>query len=71
MSLDNFNPDFENKRIWRKLNFLEKYIDETEFDATPILIVSMREALAQESFRKDPKQQRRLIIGKRMEGTAT
>ena len=68
MSLDNFNPDFENKRIWRKLNFLEKYIDETEFDATPILIVSMREALAQESYRKDPKQQRRLIIGKRMEG---
>ena len=30
--------------------------------------ISMREALAQESYRKDPKQQRRLIIGKRMEG---
>ena len=44
MSLDDFNPDFEGKRLWRKLNFLEKYIDETEFDATPILIVSMREA---------------------------
>ena len=68
MSLDDFNPDFEGKRLWRKLNFLEKYIDETEFDATPILIVSMREALAQESYRKSPKQQRRLIVGKRMEG---
>lgn len=68
MSLDNFNPDFEGKRIWRKLNFLEKYIDETEFDATPILIVSMREALAEESYRRSPTQRRRLITGKRMEG---
>ena len=68
MSLDNFNPDFEGKRIWRKLNFLEKYIDETEFDATPILCVSMREALAEESYRKDPSLKRRLVKGKRMEG---
>lgn len=68
MSLDDFNPDFEGKRIWRKLNFLEKYIDETEFDATPILCVSMREALAEESYRKDPSLKRRLVKGKRMEG---
>lgn len=68
MSLDDFNPDFEGKRLWRKLNFLEKYIDETEFDATPILVVSMRELLAQESYRKSPKQLRRLVTGKRMEG---
>ena len=68
MSLDDFNPDFEGKRLWRKLNFLEKYIDETEFDATPILVVSMRELLAEESYRKSPKQLRRLVTGKRMEG---
>lgn len=68
MSLDDFNPDFEGKRLWRKLNFLEKYIDETEFDATPILVVSMRELLAEESYRRSPRQQRRLVTGKRMEG---
>lgn len=68
MSLDNFNPDFEGSRFWRKLNFLEKYIDETEFDATPILVVSMREALAEESYRKSPSLRRRLVYGKRMEG---
>ena len=67
MSLDDFNPDFENS-CWRKVNFLEKYIDETEFDATPILIVSMRELLAEESYSKSPKHQRRLVIGKRHEG---
>lgn len=68
MSLDDFNPDFEGKRLWRRLNFLEKYIDETEFDATPILIVSIRELLAEESYRKSPRQTRRLVTGKRMEG---
>lgn len=68
MSLDDFNPDFEGSRLWRKLDFLEKYIDETEFDATPILVVSMRELLAEESFRHKPKLNRRLITGKRMEG---
>lgn len=68
MSLDDFNPDFEGSRLWRKLAFLEKYIDETEFDATPILIVSMRELLAEESYQRSPKQRRRLVTGKRMEG---
>lgn len=67
MSLDDFNPDFEGS-CWRKLSFLEKYIDETEFDATPILIISMREALVREAYRRDPKLNRRLIIGKRMQG---
>ncbi len=68
MSLDNFNPDFDSSCLWRKLNFLEKYIDETEFDATPILVISMREMLAEESWRKSPKQRRRVVTGKRMEG---
>ena len=68
MSLDDFNPDFENHWLWKKVSFLEKYIDETEFDATPILCISMREALAEESYRKSPSQRRRLVTGKRMEG---
>lgn len=68
MSLDDFDPDFENSCIWSKLSFLEKYIDETEFDATPILVISMREYLAKESYRQKPSQRRRLITGKRMEG---
>lgn len=68
LALDNFYPDFENKRIWRKLNFLEKYIDETPFDATPILTISMREKMMQQSFSKKPKHDRTLIKAKRMEG---
>lgn len=68
LALDNFYPDFENKRIWKKLSFLEKYIDETPFDATPILTVSMREKMMEQSHSKKPKQDRTLIVAKRMEG---
>ncbi|MBP3764141.1 MAG: carboxypeptidase-like regulatory domain-containing protein [Bacteroidales bacterium] len=68
MSLDDFRPDFEGKRLWRKLNFLEKYIDETEFDASPILAISMRESFKEQSYRKKPQQLRTLTTGHRMEG---
>lgn len=68
LALDDFHPDFEGKRIWRKLNFLEKYIDQTPFDATPILTISMREQMMQQSFRQKPRQNRTLLTAKRMEG---
>ncbi|MBP5190349.1 MAG: carboxypeptidase-like regulatory domain-containing protein [Bacteroidales bacterium] len=68
MALDDFHPDFEGKRIWRKLNFLEKYIDLTPFDATPILTISMREQMMQQSYRQKPRQNRTLLTAKRMEG---
>ncbi len=68
MSLDDFRPDFEKKRIWRKLNFLEKYIDRTEFDDTPILVISMRESFKEQSYRQKPRQLRTLTTGHRMEG---
>lgn len=68
IALDNFYPDFENSRLWRKLRFLEKYIDETPFDATPILTISMREKMMEQSHRIKPKQDRTLITAKRAEG---
>ncbi len=68
MSLDDFRPDFEGNRLWRKLNFLEKYIDRTEFDDTPILVVSMRESFKEQSYRQKPRQLRTLTTGHRMEG---
>lgn len=68
MSLDDFRPDFEKNRLWRKLNFLEKYIDRTEFDDTPILVISMRESFKEQSYRQKPRQLRTLTTGHRMEG---
>lgn len=68
IALDNFYPDFENKALWRKFRFLENYIDETPFDATPILTVSIREKMMEQSHRIKPKQDRTLITAKRAEG---
>lgn len=68
LALDDFHPDFEHKRIWRKLSFLEKYIDYAPFDGVPILTVSMREIMMRQSFRQHPRQLRTLTTARRMEG---
>ncbi len=68
LALDDFHPDFEHKRLWRKLNFIEKYIDQAPFDGVPILTVSMREVMMQQSFRQRPRQFRTLTTARRMEG---
>ena len=68
LALDDFHPDFEHKRLWRKVKFLEKYIDQAPFDGVPILTVSMREVMMQQSYRKKPRQLRTLTTARRMEG---
>ena len=68
MSLDDFHPDFENKKLWRKVDFLEKYIDRAPFDNSEILPISMRETMQQQSFRRKPKQMRTLTTARRVEG---
>ena len=68
LALDDFHPDFEHKRLWRKLRFLEKYIDQAPFDGVSILTVSMREVMMQQSYRQRPRQFRTLTTAKRMEG---
>lgn len=68
LALDDFHPDFEKKRIWRKLRFLEKYIDVTPFDDTPILTISMREVIKKQSWQRIQNQLRTLITAARQEG---
>lgn len=68
MSLDDFHPDFEGKRLWRKFSFLEKYIDTAPFDGAEILTVSVRETMMEQSYRRKPRQLRTLTTARRMEG---
>ena len=70
LAFDDFHPDFENNRIWRKFDFLQKYIDRTAFDDTPVLTVSMSESMEQQSFSHHPKRTRHLITARRSEGLA-
>lgn len=68
LALDDFHPDFDHHWLWRRLDFLAKYIDQTPFDATPILTVSMRETMMEQTFSSKPRQKRTLVTGYRMEG---
>ena len=68
LALDDFHPDFTKHRLWKHLPFLEKYIDQTPFDATPILTVSMRETMMKQTYRRKPRQHRTYVTGYRMEG---
>ena len=68
LALDNFQPDFSRHKLWKHLPFLEKYIDQTPFDATPILTVSMRETMMEQTYRRRPRQHRTYVTGYRMEG---
>ena len=67
LALDDFHPDFEHKFPWRKLQFLQKYIDRSPFDGVPILTISMREMMMEQSQRGSHSQ-RTLVTARRMEG---
>ncbi len=67
LAFDDFHPDFEHNLLWRKFQFLQKYIDRSPFDGVPILTISLREQLAEQS-RQHPQQPRTLITAQRMEG---
>ena len=68
LALDDFHPDFQKHKFWKHLKFVQKYIDQAPFDAKPILTVSMRETMMEQTYRRKPLQQRTLVTGYRMEG---
>ncbi len=68
LALDDFHPDFKKDLFWKHLKFVQKYVDQTPFDATPILTISMRETMMIETYRRSPEQHRTLVTGYRMEG---
>lgn len=68
LSLDDFSPDPLENPILRLYPFLERYIGETPFDASPILTISIRETTGLQSYRQSPHQQRTLLTARRIEG---
>ena len=68
LALDKFNPDFQTHRFWKHLQFVQKYIDQTPFDATPILTISMRETMMDQSYSRRHNRLRSLVTAYRMEG---
>lgn len=66
MALDKFDVDFEKNAFNKKFAFLQQYIDTAQFDATPVLTISLRETLAKEYYQD--KKHLRYVEAKRMQG---
>lgn len=68
MSLDNFNPDFEKNKIWKKLKFIKNYMDTSEITGKPILTLSVRETLSDLYYRKKPETRKTIVKAKQLQG---
>lgn len=67
-AFDDFNPDPKKNKLLNKLQFIKNYIDTSEFNGKPILIVSVRETLADVYYRKSPRTQKTFIKARRHSG---
>lgn len=47
LALDRFDFDFDRNALLEKFFFLQKYVDTDQFNQTPVLTVSLREALSE------------------------
>lgn len=54
--------------LFKKMKFLNKYIDTSKIDDKPILPFSVRETMSNVYFRKDPNGKRRVVTAYRNEG---
>ena len=68
LSLDNFNPNVDKKRLREKVKFIKNELDAAEFNGKPILTVAVRENLADFYYRKSPKAEKMIVRAKRMQG---
>ncbi|MDR1356571.1 MAG: DUF5686 and carboxypeptidase regulatory-like domain-containing protein, partial [Tannerellaceae bacterium] len=68
MSLDNFNPNFEENKFWGKLKFIKNYMDTSEITGKPILTLSIRETLSDIYYRKTPRTEKTIVKAKQTQG---
>ena len=50
MCLDQFHPDFKKHLFWKHFPFVEKYIDQAEFDGAEILHFSIQECMRRQDY---------------------
>lgn len=68
MSLDRFDVDFENHRLWKNFAFLKDYLDTSTFNSSPVLSVSLRESIYDDYHKSSPHEDKRIIRKKNMQG---
>lgn len=68
IALDNFNPNLDKNKFLKKFSFIKNYLDTSEFNGKPILTVSVRETLSDIYYRKDPKSEKIITKGQKLQG---
>lgn len=68
MSLDKMDIDYQKNKWLNDFQFIQEYIDTTQFNGTPLLTVSLRETLAEDYFQSHPLQSKRHVKAKRLQG---
>ncbi|MBQ9638491.1 MAG: carboxypeptidase-like regulatory domain-containing protein [Bacteroidales bacterium] len=68
MAIDRVEVDYDKSRLLSKFRFVEKYIDTTQFDGSPLLTISLRETRAKEYYRSPSDSRRRYVTARRMQG---
>lgn len=68
LSLDKFDVDFDNKKLWKQFSFLKEYIDTSQFNSTPVLTGSIRENIYDYYYRKKPHEEKRVVHYRNMQG---
>lgn len=68
LALNNFDEEKQKKWVFRKFPFLMSYVDTSAVTKKPILPVSMRECLASDFYRKNPKSQKELVKARKHSG---
>ena len=67
-ALNNFNEEKQKKGLYKKFDFLKDYVDTSDVTGQPILNVSVKESLENVYYRKDPKEEKRVVSGIKRSG---
>lgn len=68
LAMNEFSEDQLTKGVYKNLGFLKNHIDTSEVSGKPILIVSNKELLEENYFRKTPQTEKRLITATKHDG---
>lgn len=67
-ALNNFDETKQKKWIYRKFPFLSSYVDTSAVTKRPILPVTIREMVASDYYRRDPKSIKQLVEARKHAG---
>lgn len=67
-ALNNFDENKQKKWIYRKFPFLLNYVDTSAVTKKPILPITIRETVASDYYRKDPRSNKQLVEARKHAG---